>query len=92
MIVSLRAIELNSPAEISSLVASRRSAAFLPSKPVQKDGTSRTQHRAEPEQRQPTAFRKVINLPPAFARAEDELGDFVGAAEYIGGERMWCIA
>ena len=61
MILSLRAIELNSSDEIGSLVASRKSAAFLPSNPVQKDGTSRAQHRAEPEQRQSAAFRKVIN-------------------------------
>jgi len=59
----------------------RCDATFLCSDPVQKDRTSRAEHRAKPEHRKPGAFGKIIYLAAVFvpvsARAKDGGADIV---------------
>jgi hypothetical protein len=62
---------------------SEQGTAFLAGDPAQKDRPPRAQLRAEPKNGNARARRKVINLAPASARAEQKFGDLVGAAEQI---------
>lgn len=61
-------------------------AALLTGDPTQKHGPSRAQLRAEPENRDARARRKVIDLAAAAVRAEQKFRDLVSAAKQIIGE------
>jgi hypothetical protein len=66
-------------------------APFLASNPVQKHRPPGAQDRSQTKDRQAGAFGKIVHHPPVSSGAEDEMGDFVGAAKNVIAEMLWLI-